>query len=562
MPSSHSRPDPNPVLRQDISYNEGGEVTPATVVEAFVSRVRDLGDAVAIRDQHLDPALTWREYGAMAHRAAAGLRAAGVVPGDTVGLLLSNRPEFHVADVAALLAGATPFSLYQTCAPEQLAEILRNANCRVVITEAGLARALDAALDLDGVPVQHVVTVGTESWGRLLSDTDTGLLAASGTSRTLPCPTDAATVIYTSGTTGAPKGVVLTHQSIMSTTTALAQRLGMRRDNWSVSYLPMAHIAERISTHYSHILVGSTVVCCPDQARLIPVLKDVQPEIFFAPPRIWEKLQALTAGERAAGTDHVHIRRGIGLARSEVALTGAAPCPPGVIEYFHGIGVPLREIYGMSETSGVISLGEVDDIGSVGKPFPGTEVRIADDGELLVRGPSVMVGYRARPDATAAALDGAGWLHTGDVGQIDGDGRIRIVDRKKDLIINSSGKNMSPANIEARLRESGHLIDHACVIGDGRPYNVALIVVDPVAAETFPGLDELTVALWADIDRANQRLARVEQVKRFTVLPGPWHPGSDELTPTMKLRRAKIMEKYAGQIEELYAARRTRAVMK
>ncbi|MBU8831792.1 AMP-dependent synthetase/ligase [Mycolicibacterium goodii] len=534
----------------------------ATVVDAFASVVRRLGDAVAIRDERLEAAYTWRDYAATALRAAENLRSAGLRRGETVGLMLTNRPEFHIADMAVLLAGATPFSLYQTAAPEQLAEILGNTRCRTVITEPRFVRALRAAVEIGDLPVGTIIAVGTPSWTDLISGQERDPRDISEALEACQIdPSDIATLIYTSGTTGAPKGVELMHRNVMSITREVVGHIGMRRDIWSISYLPMAHIAERVSTHYAHILAGFTVVCCPDATRLVCLLGEVQPEVFFAPPRIWEKLRAITADDFAAGVDRLRIRRTVGLARIEVALSGAAPCPTGVVEYFHEIGVPLRETYGMSETAGPVMIADVGDLGSVGRPLPGNEVRLADDGELLVRGPSVMAGYRDRPDATAEALDTQGWLHTGDIARIDARGRVWIVGRKKDLIINSGGKNMSPANIEARLREFGSpLIDHACVIGDGRPYNVALLVVDPAQAENFSTAEQLAIAVGAHVDQANLRLSRVEQIKRFAVLTTQWLPGSDELTPTMKLKRSQIQAKYAAEIEELYASAHIQAV--
>jgi long-subunit acyl-CoA synthetase (AMP-forming) len=283
-------------------------------------------------------------------------------------------------------------------------------------------------------------------------------------------------------------------------------------------------------------------------------LPRVRPEIFFSPPRLWEKLHAAVASQLDAGIDGADVLRHLGLDRLRSALTGAAPCPPAVIEFFGSIGIPLREVYGLSETTGVVSMASANDvrIGTVGPPLPSSDVRIAEDGELLVRGPLVMAGYRHRPGATAEAIDADGWLHTGDVARID-DGHLRIVDRKKELIINAAGKNMSPANIEARLKESSPVIGLAVAIGDARSYNVALIVVEPSVAALYPTPDELRAEVHAGVERANARLARVEQIKRFAILTEDWQPDSDVLTPTMKLKRRPIAEKYAAQIEALYA---------
>jgi long-subunit acyl-CoA synthetase (AMP-forming) len=525
-----------------------------TITGAFLSQVERRGDAPAILDEHLDVALTWREYGTAARHAAAGLRSASLRPGETVGLLLTNRPEFHIADIAVLLAGATPFSVYPTSAPGQLAEILNGAGCRIVVTEPQFRGRLNAALNRGPSPVQQIIEVGSKSWTALLSTEIPGInpVFTPEPCMSVSSPSDIATLIYTAGATGAPKGVELTHHAILTSTTQLADHIGARRHMRSVSYLPMAHIAERVASHYLPIIVGSTVVCCPQGTQLLPLLAKVQPQMFFSPTRLWEKLRAATAPYVAAGADPRVIRRKLGFGRIEVALTGAALCPSSVVEYFHSIGVPLREIYGMSET-GVVSIADVEDIGCVGKPLPTNQVRIQDDGELLVRGPSVMTRYRNHPEATAAAVDADGWLHTGDLAHIDADGKIWIVDRKKELIINSSGKNMSPANIEAWLRDSGPLIMHACVVGDGRPYNAALIVIDPDLAAEYPDCEHLMAAVQAHIDHANARLAQVEQIKRFALVTDDWLPGSDELTPTMVLRRRSIETKYAAHIARLYS---------
>jgi long-chain acyl-CoA synthetase len=528
----------------------------ASVGDAFLATVEARGDAPAILDAGLNVALSWREYGAQARRVASGLAALGLRRGDTLGLLLANRPEFHVADAAALLLGATPFSMYNTSAPEQIAHFTTDAGCRIVVTEAALLDGLLAAREHGATGVEHVIVVdgdGSRSWSELLAFPE---LEAPAEVQ----PSDLATLIYTSGTTGPPKGVELTHDNIVATVGRVAARIGVHSEQRAISYLPMAHIAERIATHYLPLMVGFAIVCCPRPGEVADLLPRVRPQFFFSPPRLWEKLHAATAGAVAAGADAAEIRRRLGFDELAAALTGAAPCPPAVVEFFASIGIALREVYGLSETTGVVSLTPADDlrIGTVGPPLPSAELRIAPDGELLVRGPMVMAGYRNRPEATAAAIDADGWLHTGDIGRIDADGHLRIVDRKKELIINAAGKNMSPANIEARLKESSPLIGQACAIGDGRPYNVALIVPDPVEAAGFATNAQLHAEIQAGVDRANARLARVEQIKRFAILTGDWVPDSDELTPTMKLKRRPIAQKYAAQVDALYAPEEAR----
>jgi long-subunit acyl-CoA synthetase (AMP-forming) len=322
----------------------------------------------------------------------------------------------------------------------------------------------------------------------------------------------------------------------------------------------------------------------------------VRPTYFFAVPRVWEKMKAaLEAGfeveqsetrkkavESALGVGRrqaevresdrkvlAGVRERIGLDRLVAANVGAAPTPPEVIEFFRALGIPLAELWGLSESCamGACNPPERVRIGTVGPPLPGLELKLAGDGEVLLRGEMVMRGYRNKPEATAEAIDADGWLHTGDVGQLDEDGYLMIVDRKKELIINATGKNMSPANIEAVVKCSGPLIGQACVVGDGRPYNVALIVLDPDAADVFARQHRITagtpealveeVAVLREvadsIERANAKLARVEQIKRFRLLPGEWQPGGEELTPTSKLRRRPIERRYAAEIEGLYA---------
>jgi long-subunit acyl-CoA synthetase (AMP-forming) len=338
----------------------------------------------------------------------------------------------------------------------------------------------------------------------------------------------------------------------------------------------------------------------------------VRPTWFFAVPRIWEKLKAALEAGMAAEQDEERkkatqwafdvglrkvqleqageevpqelleeyakademvlskVRSMLGLDELESLNVGAAPTPREVIEFFHALGLPLAELWGMSETTGAGSCnppGKVK-IGTVGPPAPGIEIKLADDGEVLIRGPVVMPGYRNAPDKTAEALDADGWLHTGDIGELDEDGYLKIVDRKKELIINAGGKNMSPANIEAKVKASSPLIGQAIAIGDGRPYNVALITLDPDVAPAFAGQhgiedtsfenlsgnDAVLAEVQRGVDAANESLARVEQIKKFRLLPTDWEPGGDELTPTMKLKRKPIAEKYASEIDELYGS--------
>jgi long-subunit acyl-CoA synthetase (AMP-forming) len=318
----------------------------------------------------------------------------------------------------------------------------------------------------------------------------------------------------------------------------------------------MAHIAERLCTHYIPMALGSSVTCLENPRQIAAVLSEVRPQFFFSPPRLWEKLRAATMAQFGASPDRSQALAPLGLDQVRVAVVGAAPCPPEVVRFWHRLGLPLNEVYGLSETTGVATINPPGDIrpGTVGTALPGVEVKLSDLGEVLIRGPVIMPGYRDRPEATAEAIDADGWLHSGDVGELDGDGYLRIVDRIKELIISAAGKNMSPANIEATLKTASPLIGTAVVIGDGKPFNTALIVLDPDVAAGREASDPETVALVQQaVEHANEHLARVEQIKRFRIIEGEWRAGGDELTPTMKLKRRPIAEKYATVIEELYA---------
>ena len=423
-------------------------------------------------------------------------------------------------------------------------------------------------------------------------------------------PEDLLTLIYTSGTTGHPKGVQLTHHAVMFAAQRVRDVIEFPEGVRVISWLPSAHIAERMAHHYIPVIYAGCVTSAPNPREVLSYLPQVRPQWFFAVPRIWEKLkaglEAMLAAQPeeqrrpveqalAAATQRVRLRqRGepvpaeleaevaeadekvfsklremLGLDQLVAVNAGAAPTPVDVLEFFHALGIELAELWGMSETCGTGTCnrpGEIR-IGTVGPASPGVELRLADDGEVLCRGEFLMRGYRNQPELTAEAIDADGWLHTGDIGTIDADGFLTIVDRKKEIIINAAGKNMSPANIEAAIKSGSPLIGQACCIGDRRPYNTALIVLDADFAPQWAkqnGLGERTLeelaaepkmveAVQAGVDAANGRLARVEQIKRFTIVPGDWLPGGDELTPTIKLKRKPIAAKYADAIEEMYS---------
>jgi len=589
----------------------GYEPAAKNLYDSFLRTVARVGDSPAIVSEAEDVNLSWNELAVRVRAIAGGLRALGVKPGDTVSMLLNNRSEFIPTDLAAVSIGAIPFSIYQTSSPEQIEYVLSDSEARVVIVEPEFLENLLKAKE--NLPkLEHVVVLGgeggTSTYDELLAldpDFDPAPLAdAVGLE-------DPLTLIYTSGTTGPPKGVTLTHGNLLRMQTAVMEGVIdlPDRDARVISWLPAAHIAERGANYYSAVMKGFEVHICPDPRRIIEFLPKVRPTWFFAVPRIWEKLKAGLEGNLAslpeeqreqaqaglaaaiqkvrleqageevpealaaavAQADEAlfsNLRTALGLDEFVAVSVSAAPIPVEVLEFFHAIGIPIGELWGMSETCGVITVNppEAIKIGTVGPPVPGVEIRLAEDGEILCRSPYVMPEYRNQPEKTAETIVD-GWLSTGDIGTIDEDGYVTIIDRKKELIINAAGKNMSPANIEAQIKVASPLVNQAVAVGDARSYNVALIVLDPDFAPVWATQNGIEGASLEDlaenellvgeiteaVARANQKLARVEQIKKFKIIPGEWLPGGDELTPTMKLKRKPISAKYEQQIEALYA---------
>jgi long-subunit acyl-CoA synthetase (AMP-forming) len=597
--ATHTKASPPPATRA------------ATIAEAFRITAAERADDVAIRTKGDEIAITWGELRERADALAGGLARLGLGHGDTIALMLSNRPEFHICDLGAMMLGATPFSLYNTYTPAQISYIVGDAEARILICEQQfLPHVVEAREQLPHL--EHVIVVeGAPPEGVLalsqVEGSDPGFDVEASVKRIEP--TDLLTLIYTSGTTGPPKGVQLVHRNLLAAVEGLDELISFPRDGRVISWLPAAHVAERNAHHYLPIVFGLQITCCDDPRQVLSYLPEVRPSWFFAVPRIWEKLKAgletMVAGqppeqreatqaaidaavrkvrleqqgqeipeelaEQVAQADKEifsGLRAMLGLDQVEAINVGAAPTPVEVLEFFHAIGLPLAELWGMSETcgAGTVNPQERIKIGTVGPPAPGVQVKLADDGEVLVKSEVVMLGYRNLPEQTSEAFTADGWLRTGDVGVFDEDGYLRIVDRKKELIINAAGKNMSPANIEAAIKSSSPLIAQACCIGDRRPYNTVLIVLDADFApawaaqngiegsslEQLAGDERVRAAVQQGVDAANETLARVEQIKRFTIVPGDWLPGSDELTPTMKLKRKPIAEKYAETIEAMY----------
>jgi len=584
----------------------------------------DYGDLPAYSDRDGDAAwqtLTWRQFRDEVLRLAAGLVRLGLEPGDTVALMLPNRLEHVLADQAVLHAGGVPVTFYATLAADQIRYVAADCGVRMAVLDGAseLARwePLLAALpslttvivrDAAACPEQHL------SWAvfSLLSQEASGSGAAAEVSRRVDAirTADPVTLLYTSGTTGNPKGVVITHASVLyECKTAEVSGATMKHVRW-VSYLPLAHIAERMFSLYLAIYSAGHSYFCHVPTDLVKVVGEVRPTAFFGVPRVWEKIQAgiqalLTMEQDQAKKaavaaametgrayvlscqygnttpDELAARFGVadaavltpikallGLDAAVNVVSAAAPLPPEVAAFFAGLGMKILDVYGMTETTGAFTTNTpaAFRLGTVGRPVPGVEVKIADDGEILCRGPLNTPGYVNLPDQTSALLDEDGWLHTGDIGAIDADGFVSVVDRKKELIITSGGENISPAAVENAL-VANPLIGQALAFGDRRKFVVALLTLDGEVAPAWAqarGIEASSLAELAEnpvvleavaqaVAAANEHLARVQQIKQWRLLPVEWTAESEELTPTFKLKRRVIHNKYADVIDSLYA---------
>jgi long-chain acyl-CoA synthetase len=586
-----------------------------TITSRFLQTVEAHGDLVALRSKEGDD--SWREwtYGEYADevaRVAGGLRALGVGPGDRIVVMLRNIPEFHVVDMAALFCGATPVSIYNSSSPEQVAYLAGHCEAKVAVVEdvGFLERFLKVREELPALSEIVVLSDPDGLAGDQVRQRDAlwgadpvDLAEGSG----LNTPDGLATVIYTSGTTGPPKGVMITHRNVVWTAEGYLRLIDVDPAGFRVvSYLPMAHIAERMSSHYLGALGGFEISTCPDPSLLAGYLGAVRPNSMFGVPRVWEKLyggvqaalaadpekkqkfdeaveaaipivERRTLGEATEEDEATYdfldsvafstVRELVGLDQLKFAVTGAAPIPAELISWYRAVGVPMSEIYGMSESSGPMTWDPYRvKAGMVGRAFPGCEVFLADDGEVCCRGGNVFAGYLNDPEKTAEALDRDGTLHSGDIGVFDDEGYLRIVDRKKELIITAGGKNISPANLEAALK-TVPLVGQACTVGDQKPFISALVVLDPDVAPVWAkdrgiegtSIEELATnpEVVAEVERGvgevMAQFNNAERVKKLTVLPEEWMPDSEELTPTSKLKRRGILSKYAAEIEAMYS---------
>jgi long-chain acyl-CoA synthetase len=600
--------------RADIDKTVSG----MTVCTLFADAVAKWGDRPALhwKEDGEWRSLTWKGYRDEVAAVTLALRSLGFGPGQFGLIMARNVPEHVIADLGIVHAGGAAISVYNTLAPEQIEYVANHSEATVAFVEDEGYLEKFQSIRASTPHLKHIVLIrgtapeGILSWsslvarGRELYKESPGDFVSSWKA---VGPEDTVSLIYTSGTTGPPKGVVYSHYNIAWTLESIG-RFWALADQTLVSYLPLAHVSERFTSQWGGIFFGHEVWFCPDLNQLLPFLVAARPTEFVGVPRVWEKLMAgLQAGiaaepdetkrqmaqgavsaaisayrlrhggkpvpeELASGVERAQplftlLRSKIGLDRCTLAVTSTAPCRPEVHEFWAAIGLPLYEVWGMSELTGPASAVPHDDYQapSIGKAIAGVEIRLGEDGELLVRGGNVMMGYYREPGKTAEMVDDDGWVHSGDIAEAGPNGQYRIIDRKKELIINSAGKNISPANLES-LAKSSPIIGQAVAIGDGQRFISVLVVLDPQVAPAWakargvssPSMAELAEhpAIVDEVRRAltvaNTHLSRVEQFKRFTILPTEWSPESEELTPTMKLKRRVINAKYRPQIEAMY----------
>lgn len=622
------------------STNTEHRLATQNFVEVQDLNASEFPDIVALEDPEAGPLarVTWKQLKEHSEALALALRELGVGRDDAVGLHMVNRAEHAIADAAAMRAGAIPVSFYYTLTEEQLRYVAKDCHTRVAFVDEALLpmwRGLKDDLDLVAVVVVGAVGEmdGAVTFESLMARGRELLAQGRGDLDEVAAairPDDTATIIYTSGTTGPPKGAVLRHAGLLFVLRQVLEVMAGQGDKLPrakemdlldasgeyhyppgapmVSYLPLAHIAERIFSFYTAQHTAASVRFVRDLTTMAEVLPQVRPLGFLAVPRVWEKFHSAivaklegeeglkrTLGLRAVavaktvgvarleGRDpglllrlqhgffekavYGKLREAIGLDKTVLGLTGAAPISKELLGTWLGFGVEIAEAFGLTESHAVLAFTPPGEprAGAVGKPLPGIEVRLGDDGEILVRGDNVFTGYLNRPEATAEALVD-GWLHTGDLGRMTDEGYLEIIGRKKEIIINAAGKNLAPVNIEEAIKTKSPLIGQTVVYADDKPYVTALIVLDPEAFPVWAARHDLPAmslteaadhpAVHEEISRAveagNAELSRVEQVKRWTVLGSEWTPDSGELTPTMKLKRSVIHDRYRDRIESMY----------
>ncbi len=573
---------------------------------------RGSAPAYYVRDDTDWTPTSWSAYRDEVRRAARSLVALGVKPGDVVAVFGYNKPEWVVMDLAAMMIGASVAGIYFTSSARDAAYIINHSQCEIVLaeTQEHFEKITKERAQLN--VLRHVVMMKGAAaedplqmtWEKFLSYGDSSFDIEVERRLQAIKPGDIGCLIYTSGTTGPPKAVQISHGALNETANLIHKLWDVSERDCTISYLPLAHIAERMITVHFPLTVGNAVYFARDIQQLRQHLLEVRPHLFFGVPRVFEKIAEAaqaqiasakgikgrvarwairtgqawrrkeqmgrrpgvkTAFAKAVASRLVHRRakRAMGFDRLRYAACGAAPIPAETLDFLSGLDIPIRELWGMSETcgAGTTNLPGATKVGSVGRPHPGLELKIGPGGEILVKGPYIFAGYAKDPEATERALAG-GWLHTGDVGRLDEDGFLYITGRKKDIIITSGGKNIAPSNLEMEL-SALPLVEHALVCGERRPYLAALFTLNAAAVAEFAaqrGLaangarldDAIRQALQDGIDAINARHARVENIRRFTILPQPLTIESGDLTPTMKVKRAAILGRLAPVIDEIY----------
>lgn len=599
----------------------------STIPELFSQRVAEMGDRPMMRQKDLGiwRAYSWNQVATIAGEIAAGLVRLGFEPGECASVLSNTCREWVWTDLGVLSAGGICNGIYPTDAAEQVRYLCEDSGSVYLFVEND--EQLDKFLEVaDALPrIRKVVVFDMEGLaglddprvigldqlrelGRLeLAEHPTLLETRRGSRQ----PSDVAILVYTSGTTGRPKGAMITHANVCAVLSGLSSSLfeGQPTGGERVAFLPLCHIAERLIGEYVPLMRGEVVNFVENPETVFENVREIQPHVFFAVPRVWEKVYsqvmitlseagsfqklaytwALSVGQAVSRASDAgrrpgpwlalqstlanwlvldNVRRMTGMSRVRLGLTGAAPIAPDLIRWFQSIGVPLREAWGMTETSGGGTVNPRRAIrpGSVGVPGPGIEMRIAEGThEILLRGPNVIKGYLNQPEKTAETIDRDGWLHTGDVGRVDDDGYFYITDRMKDIIITAGGKNVTPSEWENELKFSPYVTD-AVVIGDKRAFLTALVMIDQENVEKYAQDHDVPFSNYAsltrarevqaliqrEIDAVNHKFARVEQVKKFRLIETQLTAEDEELTPTMKLKRALVQKKYAELIEGMY----------
>ena len=587
-----------------------------TIPARLLKQVKERPHAPAyhVREGGVWKDTSWAQYGEQISRAARALMALGFEPGQTTTILGFNRPEWAILDVATMAAGGAPAGIYTTCSPDEVAYIVNHSESPLILVENEEQWQKIAAKKSELPKLKHVVTMlGTPKiddamvldWESFLAKGDSVDEAKYIESIEKLDPKKLATLIYTSGTTGPPKGVMLSHENLAWTANTAVDIVGAGASDCMLSYLPLSHIAEQMFSLHVPLTTGASVYFAESIEKVPDNLKEVQPTVFFGVPRIWEKFHAgiaaklklatgfkatLVGWARGVGLEAMKLREAgkpvggwlgvkhgianklifsklkpaVGLGRARVCVTGAAPIAAEILEFFASLDILVLEVYGQSEDTGPTSFNLPTKFryGTVGPAIPGVEVKIAEDDEILVKGPNVFMGYYKDEEATKETLDADGYLHSGDLGKFE-DGFLSIIGRKKEIIITAGGKNITPKNIESALTNH-ELIEHAVVIGDRRKFLSAVLTLEPEAAKKWAeskGLDAATLhkneTLIAEIqswvDEMNKQFARVEQVKKFTVLERSFTVEDGELTPTLKVKRRIVNENFGDQIEAMYA---------